>query len=199
MIIQSKAELRQIIAADMFRYLGRCDKKAIRRGRRRGAACFCYYLRKSMYAGSRPLLRHTLYYYYSWRRVRAAFRCGAEIPVFGGDIGGGLHLAHNGAIVVHANAVLGRNVTLSTGVVVGQTLKDGKVLTPVVGNNVYIAPGAKIIGGVRVGNDVVIGANAVVTKDVPDHAVAAGVPARVLSYEGARDYLMNPYLWEEDK
>jgi serine O-acetyltransferase len=51
----------------------------------------------------------------------------------------------------------------------------------VIGDNVYIGPGARLIGGFKVGNNVVIGANAVVIKDVPDNSVVAGVPAKVIS------------------
>ena len=56
---------------------------------------------------------------------------------------------------------------------------------PVIGDNVVAYAGAKIIGNVHVGNNVVIGANAVVTKDVPDNAVVVGVPAKVINYNGA--------------
>lgn len=53
-------------------------------------------------------------------------------------------------------------------------------VAPVLGDRVRIAPGVKIVGGVRIGNDCVIGANAVVIRDIPEHSVAVGVPARVL-------------------
>jgi len=56
----------------------------------------------------------------------------------------------------------------------------------VLGDNVFIGAGAKIIGPVRVGSDVKIGANAVVTRDLPDGATAVGVPARVISIYGER-------------
>ncbi|MFC2064935.1 serine O-acetyltransferase [Chloroflexota bacterium] len=62
---------------------------------------------------------------------------------------------------------------------------------PVIGDNVYIGPGAKIIGKVHVGNNVAIGANCVVTKDVPDNAVVAGVPGRVISMKGSEGYVEN--------
>jgi serine O-acetyltransferase len=53
---------------------------------------------------------------------------------------------------------------------------------------VYLAPGAKVIGPITIGNEVAIGANAVVTKDLPDKAVAVGVPAKIISYKGNADF-----------
>ncbi len=61
------------------------------------------------------------------------------------------------------------------------TNRGSKKGTPIIGDSVYIGPGAKIIGNVNIGNDVMIGANAVITKDLPPFAVAVGVPARVIS------------------
>lgn len=52
---------------------------------------------------------------------------------------------------------------------------------PIIGNNVYIATGAKILGPIKIGNNVTIGANSVVIKDVPDNMVVAGVPAKIIN------------------
>ena len=54
---------------------------------------------------------------------------------------------------------------------------------PTIGDNCIIYPGAKIFGKITIGNNVVIGANAVVNKDVPDNAIVAGVPARIIRYK----------------
>ncbi len=51
---------------------------------------------------------------------------------------------------------------------------------PIIGDNVDISTGAKILGPVRIGNNVIIGANAVVVKDVPDNCVVAGIPAQII-------------------
>lgn len=59
---------------------------------------------------------------------------------------------------------------------------EGGVKVPVIGNNVMLFSGCKILGNVKIGNNVVVGANAVVVKDVPDNAVVAGVPAKIISY-----------------
>lgn len=197
MYFEDKRSRDETIRADLFRYTGKTDKRAMRKCRRKSAGFrFTYYLRMCAYARERTLLKYTLYPFYKLRKNRAGGAVGAEIYELT-PIGKGLHIAHGGCIVIHSGAVLGDNVSISQGVTVGQTLRDGKVLLPVIGNNVYLAPGAKVIGGVHVGDDVAVGANAVVTHDVPSGAVVAGVPARVLHMGGAGDYLLNPYTGEE--
>jgi serine O-acetyltransferase len=86
--------------------------------------------------------------------------------------------------------VIGENCNISQGVTIGQAGREGKQLTPIIGDRVYIGPGAKIFGGIKIGNDVAIGANAVLTKDLPDNAVAVGVPAKIVSYEGSHDFVI---------
>ncbi|GAA3319001.1 hypothetical protein GCM10020331_024100 [Ectobacillus funiculus] len=56
-----------------------------------------------------------------------------------------------------------------------------KGAVPKIGNNVYIGPGAKIFGGITIGNNVSIGANSVVTKDVPDNVTVVGIPAKIIA------------------
>lgn len=58
---------------------------------------------------------------------------------------------------------------------------------PIIGNNVWIACGAKVLGPITIGDDVIIGANAVVVKDIPSHSVVAGVPAIVIKYRTAEN------------
>ena len=60
------------------------------------------------------------------------------------------------------------------------TIGSGRGGCPSIGNNVRVFAGAKIIGNVNIGDDVVVGANAVVVKDVPSHCIVAGVPARII-------------------
>ncbi len=66
----------------------------------------------------------------------------------------------------------------------GKLIKDQMAIISdtVIGEDCWIGTGAKILKGVRVGNGVVIGANAVVTKDIPDYAIAGGVPAKIIKY-----------------
>lgn len=104
-------------------------------------------------------------------------------------IGSGLYIGHFGGIVVNAEVVIGDNCNLSQGVTLGQVNRGAKAGCPTIGNNVYIAPGAKIIGRIHVGDYAAVGANAVVVEDVPPNVTVGGVPARVISESGSEGYV----------
>lgn len=102
---------------------------------------------------------------------------GVELPCEVG-IGKNFVIDHFGGIVISGYACFGDDCRIRNGVVVG--LKNTEEpCAPVFGNNVDIGTGAKILGNIRIGNNVVIGANAVVLIDVPDNSLAVGVPAIV--------------------
>lgn len=95
------------------------------------------------------------------------------------DIGGGFEVGYRGCgVVVHAKARLAENVFMGPGAIIGGRSQHPGV--PQIGRNVYIAPGAKVLGEITVGDGVVIGANAVVIESVPDNCIVAGVPARII-------------------
>ncbi|MNO70141.1 Serine acetyltransferase [compost metagenome] len=81
-------------------------------------------------------------------------------------------------VVLHGRAVIGERVIIGQGVTVGRKLSPNGV--PVIGNDVYIAAGARILGGITIGDNVIIGANSVVVTDVPANTIVAGAPARVV-------------------
>lgn len=102
---------------------------------------------------------------------------GADISLEA-SIGPGLVLYHPAGVVIGPNCTLGSRCTIMQGVTVGGG-PNGSGTWPRLGEGVYVGPGAKIIGGVEVGSHASIGANAVVIRDVPAFAFAAGVPAVV--------------------
>ena len=104
-------------------------------------------------------------------------------------IGKGFYIGHYGTIVVNGAAVIGDNVNISHGVTIGQANRGRHKGVAIIGNGVYIGPGVKIVGKVIIGNNVAIGANAVVTSDVPDNACVVGVPAKIISMNGADGYV----------
>ncbi len=83
-------------------------------------------------------------------------------------------------VVIHSKSIIGENCTICQQVTIGGGGNSRFPGVPVIGNNVYIAKGSIVMGGITIGNNVTIGANAVVTKPVPDNAIVAGVPAKIL-------------------
>jgi len=98
----------------------------------------------------------------------------ADIPLNTWGIGENLHLPHPTGIVLHPEVEIGADCQLFQQVTLGTGPKPG---VPRLGNRVVVFAGAKILGGVRIGDDAVIGANAVVLEDVPPGATAVGIPA----------------------
>lgn len=123
---------------------------------------------------SGPLARNQLLNT-KWRLRRLGRTLGLEIPI--NVFEPGLNIVHPYGIVVSRNARVGANCRVHAGVNIG----EHRGRAPEIGDNVYLGPGAKIVGGISIGSGAVIGANAVVTKDVPPSITVGGVPARKLS------------------
>lgn len=133
--------------------------------------------------GNYPEYRSLFYYRLGWRQylVRAICRPESTLHICSSDIGPGLFFQHGFATIIAAKRI-GSDCWINQQVTVGY-VGD---LCPIIGDRVHIAAGAKVIGGVTIGNDVVVGANAVVVKDVPDGCTVVGVPARVVKRYGQR-------------
>ncbi len=151
---------------------------------------YTFWLRTCQWAkqGKHPLL-FLVARFFHWIY---SIRFGIVIP-YQTQVGRGLYIAHYTCIFVSPLAKIGENCNLSQGVTIGQKMGGGNFYAPQIGDRVYIAPGAKVIGRVTVGDDAVIGANAVVTHDVPPRGVAAGIPARILSEKGSMEYVGSFY------
>lgn len=108
------------------------------------------------------------------------YNCCIGIPT---KIGKNLKTPHFFSIVIGGGAVIGDNCRILHNVTIGQNRNK----YPTIGNNVIIYAGAKIIGDVHVGDNAIIGANAVVTKDVPPNAIVGGIPAKVIKYRSNDD------------
>jgi serine O-acetyltransferase len=105
------------------------------------------------------------------------------------QVGAGLFIGHFGNIIVNIVASIGENCNISQGMTIGVTHSGKYPGVPVIGNRVYVGPNAVIIGGINIGDDVAVGAGAIVTKPLPPRAVAVGNPARIISYNGSFDYI----------
>lgn len=106
----------------------------------------------------------------------------SKIP-YQAKIGKGTTFGYGGiGVVVHSSAVIGDNCLISQHVTIGGGNSQYPGL-PTIGNNVHISHGAIVFGGITIGNNVTIGANAVVNKPIPDNAIVAGVPAKIIRYK----------------
>jgi serine O-acetyltransferase len=133
--------------------------------------------------GVRPALLRKLFsliYHLLYKLVQIL--TGVELPCEV-PVGRNFAIDHFGGIIVSGYARFGDNCRIRNGVVVGLKRID-EPCAPVIGNNVDIGAGAKILGAIRIGDNVVIGANSVVLVDVPDNSMAVGVPAVIKPRRG---------------
>lgn len=109
---------------------------------------------------------------------------GIELPR-AARIGAGLYIGHFGGITISPAAIIGLNCTVSQGITIGVSGTGDNQGVPTIGNDVYIAPGARLFGKITVGNNVKIGANAVIHRDIPDNAIVVLDPGyKIISYKG---------------
>ncbi|BFU90103.1 MAG: Serine acetyltransferase [Nitrospira sp.] len=101
-------------------------------------------------------------------------------------IGTGFFIDHGMGVVIGETAEIGDYVTLFQGVTLGGTGKERGKRHPTLGNHVVVGAGAKILGGITIGDNVKIGANSVVLKNVAANSTVIGVPARVIKTQGTR-------------
>lgn len=133
--------------------------------------------------------RMLFYFYYLWLR-RLKTKYGFDIS-YRTKIGEGLYIGHSGGIVIHGDTQIGDYCNLSQGITIGVSIRGNKAGIPKIGNRVFIGPGAVILGGIAIGDDALIGANAIVTFDVPNQSVVAAPVASIISSKGSADYILN--------
>jgi len=102
----------------------------------------------------------------------------------GATIGRRFFIDHGAGVVIGETAIIGDDVLMYHAVTLGGTSLEKTKRHPTIGNNVLIGMGAKILGNITVGDGARIGANAVVTRDVPPNATIVGVPGRILVQDG---------------
>jgi len=151
---------------------------------------YTFWMRTAAFLGSRRPWTFVLYLISRVVLNHYTFRYGIHIP-HNTEVGEGLYIGHFGGIEVSYRAKIGKNCNLSCGVLIGATYAGRHPGVPTILDRVYIGPGAKIIGGITIGNDSAIGANSVVTDTVSDGSVVVGIPGRVISQKGSGDYVCN--------
>jgi serine O-acetyltransferase len=184
-------ELKHCIKADLWRYEAGSSGRHWRHALRfEPGFRLTLLMRLCRFTRLNPWLRWTLYLL-----LRLWFnRLSMKLMVFMdpmAEIGPGLYLGHPFLIVINWRVKIGKDCSIGHEVTLGSHSRGERKGCPEVGDRVYIGPGAKVIGAIKLGRCSAIGANAVVTRDVPENGVAAGVPARVISSKGSVGLVTN--------
>ncbi len=187
-MILSKKDLKEYLEA---------DKRA---GRRQGRCKFTDVTRKytiilrkceyhtNMYRKNKKVLHYIPMYYYNFKKFVLSTITGIQI---GNNVcDKGLNIAHVGPIIINSHARIGQNCRIHICVNIGTKAGENHE-APVIGNNVYIAPGVKMFGKIEIADNIAIGANAVVNKSFLEPGVTiAGIPAKVISNKGSSGLLV---------
>lgn len=141
---------------------------------------YLYHLRKAeKWNSSDSLLAKIMFYYHTSRKYHYSFKLGLQIGLHSCDYG--IRIYHYGHIVINGGARIGKNLSIYPGVTIGQVAGDS-YKTPIIGDNVWIYANAMVQGNITVGDNVIVAPNSVVTHDVPNNAIVAGVPAKIIGY-----------------
>lgn len=146
------------------------------------------------YPGLRAICTHRFAYWLWKHKVPVFPRFISEINRFftgieihpGAKIGKGFFIDHGTGVVIGETTEIGNNVLLYQGVTLGGTGKEKGKRHPTLGNNIVVGVGAKILGPIAIGDNVKIGANAVVLRTVPPNCTVVGVPGKVVIREGKK-------------
>lgn len=175
-----------IHSKEEYKYYLECDKKALGKSQKRPRIIgdeiwqFQILMRKAEYYKncSKGVLGKVYSKWLQFRYYKMRIKLGFSIPL--NVFGPGLSIAHYGTIVVNGNAKIGRNCRIQESTTIGAT--NGSKDAPILGDNIFIGSGARIIGNIYIANDIAIGANAVVNKSFQIEGITiAGVPAKKIS------------------
>jgi serine O-acetyltransferase len=146
------------------------------------------------YAGLHAIWAHRLahwFFRHKWYTIArvisqtSRFMTGIEIHP-GARIGNRLFIDHGMGVVIGETCEIGDDVILYQGVTLGGTGKEKGKRHPTIGNNVVISSGAKVLGSFTVGDGAIVGANAVVLREVPPNCTVVGIPGRIVKQDGVR-------------
>jgi serine O-acetyltransferase len=182
-------EYKYLILSDLYRIKGNINLKILLKELLLGESYkYIFWMRTSKYLRQRKIFKYTLYIISRFMLNKYKYKFGIDIPV-NVEIKDGFTIHHFGGIIINSSTKIGKCCNISQNVTLGEIKRGNAKGNPTIKDNVFIGPGAKILGNIIIGNNVAIGANCVVTKDIPDNSVVVGIPARIISQEGSIGYV----------
>lgn len=177
----TKSDYLYQVKEDFYRYKDKWSKWNFIRLYFRFDTFAIIFLYRTLLYLKKGLLRGCVKYLYLKKRRQT----GIQIPL-NTKIGEGILFCHFSCIVFAEQVIMGKYCSVHQGVTIGRVFAGEKEGTPILGDHVIIYPGAKVIGKIHIGNNVIIGANATVINDVPDNCVVVGSPARIVSTDSRK-------------
>ncbi len=178
--------MNSVFKKDLYRYYGESGEPFLKRVFRPLEVKYISLFRKASTCKLPPLKL-----FYMMRLLRLSYKTQIQIPART-KIGEGFYIGHLGRVIVHPDAVIGKNVNLGTGVTIGAENRGKRQGAPKISDNCWIGTNAVVVGSVNIGSDVLIAPLSYVNFDVPDHSVVIGNPGRIIPKENATDgYVCN--------
>lgn len=186
---KSWSEVKSLLSEDLYRYAGSTSvSQAVKHYLFTPGFKYTCWMRTTGRLRRGSISKLTLFPLAKLILLHLRYKFGIAIPE-NTVIGGGLFINRFGGIYIHNDAVIGRNCNITPGVLLGQVNRGSKAGAPILGDRVFLASGAKVIGKVTIGDDAAIGVNALVTTDVPPMGVMAAPQATMISQRGSSAYI----------
>ena len=171
---------------DLFRFYGEKGESIVNRLLRPYELKYIALFRKAGNCKFRPLKL-----YYTVKLKLLSYKTQIQIPART-QIGEGFYIGHSGRLIINPEAKIGKNVNVSTGVIIGYENRGARKGAPTISDNCWIGANSVIVGNVNIGEDVLIAPLTFVNFDVPAHSIVIGNPAKIISKENAtKDYICN--------
>lgn len=178
--------MKKVFSKDLYRFYGEEGEPFYKRLFRPAELKYIALFRKANNCRFRPLKM-----YYTLRLKIMSNKTYIQIPART-KIGEGFYIGHSGSVVINPDAVLGKNMNVASGVVIGQENRGERKGAPTFEGNCWIGANAVVVGNIKIGKDVMIAPLAFVNFDVPDHSIVVGNPAKIIHKENATEgYICN--------
>jgi len=188
--------LDKFVQSDLYRFTGDNSRKhfyehlLFNTGFR-----YMYIVRKcALFSKKNTFFRKFFYYFYLllWHHFSIKYSVHIHPKT---NIGYGCYLSYGENIAINEAVVIGNNVNINQGAAIGTTNRGKKKGAPIIGDCVWIGTYAVIVGKITIGNNVLIAPLSHVNFDVPENAVVAGNPAKIISYKGSEGYINRKWMW----